>query len=350
MKLSADTIKLLDLIENCIDPEVEDDFLHQWDEFLDAKHPDEIFSAKRKKTAQFDYEFQNININDAIEDYEKMLVSEMEGVLHALTSEKSLLTVRSNYGTGIIPSLFGPKLFIMPYHTNTLPTTIPMGIDALHPLIDGGVPDIYGGLGKRVFEMGEVFAEVFSHYPKIRKYVTLYHPDTQGPVDICELLLGSEMFYLIYDDPDGFKGLLDVISQTYIRFLEKWFSYYPQNPNRALHWSHVVFRGNIALRDDSAMNFSPEAYDEFIKPFDAALLKHFKGGMVHFCGRGDHYIESLCKVPELFGVNLSQPHLNDMEKIYRNTVDRGVRLLGFSAERAAEDCGREGAFHHRLSV
>ena len=102
------------------------------------------------------------------------------------------------------------------------------------------------------------------------------------------------------------------------------------------------------IRNDSAMNLSPAFYEEFSVPYDARLLEHFNGGMVHFCGRGDHYIEALCNLPMLYGVNLSQPHYNDMEKIYRNTVDKGIPLLDFSRERADADLHRTGGYHHYL--
>ena len=80
------------------------------------------------------------------------------------------------------------------------------------------------------------------------------------------------------------------------------------------------------------------------------LLDYYDGGIVHFCGRGDHYVEALCKIPKLYGINLSQPQYNDMETIYRNTVDRGIAILAFNAARAAEDEGRAGGFHHLLSI
>jgi hypothetical protein len=95
------------------------------------------------------------------------------------------------------------------------------------------------------------------------------------------------------------------------------------------------------LRDDSAMNFSPEHFDEFIKPWDQRLLDSCGGGAVHFCGRGDHYIESLCSLRNLHAVQLSQPELNDMERVYRATVDRGIRLLDLRRE-TAEAAIREG--------
>ena len=56
------------------------------------------------------------------------------------------------------------------------------------------------------------------------------------------------------------------------------------------------------------------------------------------------------EIPKLYGINLSQPQYNDMETIYRNTVDRGIAILAFNAARAAEDEGRAGGFHHLLSI
>ena len=83
------------------------------------------------------------------------------------------------------------------------------------------------------------------------------------------------------------------------------------------------------------MNFSPEMFDTFIRPYDARLLAEFGGGAIHFCGRGDHYIESASTMPGLTAIQLSQPPYNDMEQIYRNTVDKGIALLGLD-RRAAE--------------
>ena len=63
------------------------------------------------------------------------------------------------------------------------------------------------------------------------------------------------------------------------------------------------------------MNLSPELYEEFSVPYDSRLLERFGGGCVHFCCRGDHYIELLAKIPKMYAVQMSQPQYNDMEKI-----------------------------------
>lgn len=96
--------------------------------------------------------------------------------------------------------------------------------------------------------------------------------------------------------------------------------------------------GKIMLRLDSAMNISPEFYNEYSKSYDSELLEYYGGGCLHFCGKGDHYIESLCEIEKLYGINLSQPHLNDMDKIFRAVSEKGKRIVDLSgAHKLAEE-------------
>jgi hypothetical protein len=137
-------------------------------------------------------------------------------------------------------------------------------------------------------------------------------------------------------------ALLDRVTETYARFMRQWEALIPPRDGLAAHWG-MLHRGRLMLRDDSAMNLPPEMFDEFIRPYDQRLLAEFGGGVVHFCGRGDHYIRSLTEMNGLFAVNLSQPEYNDMERIFRHTVDRGIPLIGFSraAAEAALAQGRD---------
>lgn len=345
VKLSRETIALLEDIERRIDPETEEDFSRQWEDFLYDRTTDAIFVPKRRKTAPAGIEFPKININDAINDLETMLQAQLAIVSEQLESTNLNICVRANYGTGIMTSLFGAEIFEMPREMDTLPTTRSMNdTDRIRAIVEAGEPDLLNGFGHRVFEFGELCAEVFSRYPKIKKYVEVYHPDTQGPLDVCELLWGCEMFYAMYDEPELVHGMLSLITDTYTDFLNKWYEIFPRNSHMNCHWGIVRHRGTILLRNDSAMNLSPAFYEEFAAPYDAELLKRFDGGAMHFCGRGDHYIDILSRIPMMYGVNMSQPELNDMEKIYRNTVDKGIKLLAFSSEYAMKDRGRAGGF------
>ena len=351
IKLSRETLALLDDIEARIDPETEEDYLGQWRDFLYNRFEGDIFTPVRKKCSAPLVDIPAIdNINDAIESYDNMLRHQLQGVSYALGCKRGNLCVRANYGTGILSSLFGSEIFVMPRETNTLPTTRAFNdTEIIRERVEAGMPDLKSGFGRQVFEFGELCAEVFENYPKIKKYVNVYHPDLQGPLDICELLWGGEIFYAMYDEPELVHAMLRLVTDTYTAFIEKWFGMFPPSDEMNLHWAFLWHRGAIMLRNDSAMNLQPDFYREFAMPYDGELLGKY-GGAVHFCGRGDHYIESLGSLPGLYGVQMSQPQYNDMEIIYKNTVDRGIKLLGFNKKYAEEHLSREGGFRHNLSI
>ena len=339
--------ELLNDIEKRIDIETEIDYNNQWDNFLNDKFTGEIFTPNRKIKSESAVERNNININDAIVDYDLMMLSQLQGVSDALNSSRPL-NLRSNYGTGILSSLFGLKVFVMPYYTNTLPTTIPLNdTDRIREIVAENNISTDVSLGKNVFEMGEYYMETFAKYPKVREFVEIYHPDIQGPLDICELVWGSEMFYQLYDDPELVHKMINIICDLYTRFINKWYDLVGQPKEINSHWS-IKHKGALMIRDDSAMNLSPEMYEEFGFQYDDLLLNRFGGGAVHFCGRGDHYIDILCSADKLTGINMSQPHLNNMEKIYQNTVDKGIKILEFSREYARNDVNRAGKFNHSM--
>ncbi len=349
MKPSKETISLLEYIESRLDPAVEDDFSAQWNDFLFDRFTGEIFTPYRKKVTPIDIKLPNIHINDTIQDIDLMLQAQLSGVIQALSTRTQNLCIRANYGTGILSSLFGAEIYSMPRKTNTLPTTKSFNdTEIIRSLTEKDIPSLTNGLGKNVFAFGELCAEAFEPYPLVKKYVEVYHPDTQGPLDIAELLWGGEMFFAMYDEPELVHNLLKLIQDTYIAFLERWFELFPSKGEVHCHWPSLRHRGHILLRNDSAMNLSPQLYQEFSVPYDTALLSHFNGGAMHFCGRGDHYIESLCSIPNLTGINMSQPHLNDMETIYRSTVDKGIKLLAFSKEYAEKGMLRPGGLHHNV--
>ncbi|MBE6588948.1 MAG: hypothetical protein E7643_02100 [Ruminococcaceae bacterium] len=346
---SQKTLDLLEDIEKRIDPETEEDFQDQWKDFLYDRFKGELFRPKRKKLSLPTVPTPKININDAVADYDLMLQDQLGLVSRDLNSETAALGIRANYGTGILSSLFGAEIFIMPYENNTLPTTRILGdTERIREMAEGRIPDLECGFGRQVFEFGEICRELFSKYPKISKYVPVYHPDLQGPLDIAELLWGGEMFYAMYDEPELVHEALSLITDTYTAFMERWNKLFPPRTDMNTHWRSLYYRGTILIRNDSAMNLSPDFYREFSIPYDQRLLDRFGGGAIHFCGRGDHYIEALSELRGLYGVNMSQPHLNDMEKIYQNTVDKGIKLLSFNRERAESDLDRPNAFHHNL--
>lgn len=352
----------LEDLERRIDPDVEDALMAAWQAFADGGASGPIFSPRRKRAAPPGLPWPHVPVNVALADYEQMALQQLGACSQALAEGTgAVLAVRCNYGTGILPTIFGADLFVMDLETDTLPTAIPLGglettnldaslvnVDhskaaaAVRALLDCGVPDVNNALGSKVFEMAAFYQELFTPYPKISRYVHLYHPDLQGPMDVCELLWGSSLFMALIEAPELVTQLLELVTTTYEAFMNAWAPLVPFNGDYAVHWA-MVHRGQIMLRDDSAMNLSPQMFDRFIKPYDERLLRTLGGGGLHFCGRGDHYIASASQMEGLTTVNMSQPEYNDMNVIFDHTVDKGINIIGLprSAVEAAQARGRD---------
>lgn len=84
-------------------------------------------------------EWPQVVINQGFDDMNYMLYLQLKSVSDALASREGiLLSVRANYGTGIIPSMFGAEIFRLEDRLNTLPGTRPPehGIDRLQAIAD----------------------------------------------------------------------------------------------------------------------------------------------------------------------------------------------------------------------
>jgi len=335
--------KYLADLEERIDPQAEEDLLAQWKAFTDGQMESGFFAPRRRHASPPSIPWPEVRVNQALEDMELMALQQFSLCSRALAEGWGLLMcVRANYGTGILPSVMGAPVSVMPDETNTLPSVRPLpgGREAVQRLLERGVPDLRAGYGGKVFAMGEYYLDLMKDYPKVSRFVHIYHPDLQGPMDVCELLWGSALFVELVDRPDLVKSVLALVTETYIRFMREWDRVVPPRDGYAVQWG-LFHRGRIFLRDDSAMNLSPSMFEEFVEPYDQRLLDEFGGGGIHFCGRGDHYIGRVGRMRGVYAVNLSQPEYNDMEVIFSHTVDRGIKVLALRSD-AVEEAVRRG--------
>ena len=367
-----------------MDPQVEEDLFGQWKAFADGGWAGGIFSPKRPKAAPPAIEWPHVLVNDALNDFEAMALQQMELCSKALAEGSGALpAVRCNYGTAILPSLFGAERFLMARELDTLPACRPLGggADSVRRVLDRGVPDPEAGQGGVTLRMGQYYRDLFRRYPKLARHVHLYHPDLQGPLNVCEMLWGGSFYVDLYDQPGLVRDFLALIAETYVRFLRRWNEIVargegvpPLRPTGILpvkkeqgqdalatrdkakvaspdgygvHWS-MLHRGRIMLRDDAATNLSPAMFDEFVRPYDQRLLQELGGGALHFCGRGDHFIGRVAHMSCVYAVNTTQPALNDVETILCNTVDRGINLIGFERSVAEQMLQQGRDLHGRV--
>ena len=328
--MGYDLAMYLDDIESRIDPGDEQAIYDAWVAHSECRLSGhgEGRSMPSRKASPSGIRWPGTTVNESLESIDAMIYSQLKQVSDMLEyGGKNLLWMRANYGVGILPTVFGCPIFVMPPETNTLPNVRPLpgGEDALRAVAEGEIPDFSAGWGANVFACAERFAAIRQQYPKIARWVRIDHPDCQGPIDLAELLWGSDIFYTLYDQPALVHALLEKITATYIAFLDRWFSIVPTTDGYHTYFGRM-HKGTLTIRNDSSMNLSPGHYVEYVRPYDQRVLTHFGGGMIHFCGRGTHFIGLMGELEKLYAIDLSQPHLNDMEIILSATVDKGITL------------------------
>jgi hypothetical protein len=338
-----DITPYLDDLEERIDEETETALFLDWVKFAEGRWADAVFEPSRPVRRAPRLQWPTIILNDTFGDPVLMLLHQLSinsRILAAGTGE--LLGVRVNYGTPTVPSMYGAKLYLMPPEADTLPACYPLqgGLDGVLRRLEKGDPGFDAGLAGSVIATGDLFRTVMRTYPLISRHAAIYHPDLQGPMDVCELLVGSAIFVDLIDRPEDLHVVLQSITRTYRLLMSRWQQLVPPAGDWNVHW-HMLHRGSIMLRDDSATNLAPSMFREFIKPYDQELLREFGGGAMHFCGRGDRFIHEAASIPGLYAVHMSQPELNDVERVCVHTIEREVNIIGLKRE-AGERLTREG--------
>jgi hypothetical protein len=337
----VDLTPYLDDLAARIDPREEARIHEAWMGFLDGRpgyrNAAGAFVPPSRAQRPAAVEWPDIHINDALDDPDTMVLHQLSMVSAALEAgSNAILNVRANYGVSIMTSQLGCEVVVMSREQGNLPTTRPLtGPDPIRAALDRGVPDVRAGQGGDVFDCGERMAQALRRHDVIDRWVMLYHPDAQGPIDNAELAWGSAIFLAFYDEPQLVHDFLDLMTEHYLTFLRAWFAAHPPRSEYSAHWGHLI-KGRIMLRDDSLMNLSPQIYDEFIHSRERRCFAELGGGAIHYCGRGSHVIDRFPAIDGLTAVNLSQPHLNEMDRVFAHTVDRGIRLIGLEPSAAAE--------------
>jgi hypothetical protein len=319
----------LDDLESRLDPIDEDRLLKEWKDFAAGCHGEAVFSPRRSRASPPQIDWPTLGIDDAIHDPQRMVLRQLKGCSDRLASgDGGLLCVRSDYGTGILPSMFCVPVVCMAREADTLPGTTPLGRDAMESLVAAGVPGLQSGLWPLVRSLGQAFVTCLRGRPGLQRHLHIYHPDLQGPMDVLEMLWGSACFTAFVEETELVHAVLRLISATYINAMADWDAIVPdRDPGWCAHWG-LLHRGHIMLRDDSAMNLSPRMFRDLCAPYDGELLQRLGGGAMHACGRVGHFLAEATALPGMHAFNFGQPELNEAVRIQQATVDRGVHIIG----------------------
>jgi hypothetical protein len=330
-------------LERRIDAPVEEGIAGEWVSFADGGLKEGYFSPSRPPSPPA-LDWPDVCINDCIDTTDMMIYQQLKGVSDVLAEGSGeMLSLRPNYGTGIIPSMYGAKVFIMPREINTLPGARPLpgAMVDIKRILEKQEMVFSKNLAGRVFDFAERWMEVSAPYERISGHVHIYNPDLQGPLPLVELLWGSDVYADLFEEPETVNAALGFFTEVIISFLKKFHALCPPyDREHSVEWG-LLHRGGIIIRNDAAMNISGDMYEAFVLPVDQRIIDAFGGG-IHFCGKGDHYIGHVSGIRGISTFNMSQPECNNMETIYQNTIDKGIVIIGLpSAEvKRAVESGR----------
>ena len=282
-------------------------------------------------------EFRPFPHHEALQNPEKMLFNELVHafdtsiLLHHEIGDDLPFTIRANYGTVIIPSLFGGRVeqrgenppWVRHYEVT----------DQLKAIFDKDPVDFSHGYAARVVNTYRFYDHVFSDFPNLKQCIKIVLPDLQGPLDSLELLCGSNIYSDFIIDPELAGKGLSLMAKAQVglaKYLLQFTSDYHQNFS---HQHATLIKGNILIRNDSAIMISPEMYTGQVAAYDEFVLKGMRGGGVHSCGRIDFNIPEIFRLNSIKCFDFGQSYLNDLDSVYSIAKERKIALIRIRVQR-----------------
>ena len=140
---------------------------------------------------------------------------------------------------------------------------------------------------------------------------------SMGPAEVCGLLLGYQNYYLgLLDDPKRIQNLMEMVTELIIEWLHK---------------QEEVFGGLdvMCLADHVCNQVEPKHLEEFILPYEKAILAEFPKAIKIYHNEGRHNDEHIKMVLE-FGADIwhfgSDQH--DITELYARVGDAIVLFGG----------------------
>ncbi|MBN2291413.1 MAG: hypothetical protein JXM70_03245 [Pirellulales bacterium] len=230
-------------------------------------------------------------------------------------------TVRANFGTVIIASLFGGR--VEQVEENPPWVRHFDSLDEFRRAMDTDPTDLSRGWCPRVVETYQFYAEALTEHPELREMISVVLPDLQGPIDNVDMLRGTEFFTDFYNDPEMVAHALEQAATAQIAFARHLAPYLSDGPEGYCHQHTVLMPGNVLIRNDSSIMLSPEMYRERVAPHDERVLCELGGGGIHCCGKIEHNLGEFLAVPGCGCLDLGQPEMNDIDKLYAQAAGHG---------------------------
>jgi len=329
---------------------IDEESLHRSEErMIDVWNYEEPDSLPLIVNVPIPRNWPRFSYSEEFHDVRKMLINQLGPIYaHSKIKDDAMLTIRANYGVGIIPSAFGCKVVLK---GDNMPWTEPILSD-IEEVYDLKLPNFYThGLCKRVLETIKFYKETLRKVG-LDRYIHIYLADTQGPLDIAFILRGVGFYKDLIINKNASHKLLEISTKAYIEFSKIMKDTIGEPYNEAYHAMIRMSKGGVRICEDVAVNLSPKAYLEFSKPYNERAFEPFNGGYIHFCGKGNHIMEHALKTKGIKGLNLGNPEFYDISKLIELVSKHKVCLIGwplaYDRDAGFTECVKE--FLKRLGV
>ncbi len=341
--------RLLDFLSQSVDTERASESENRFRQALDYQPVDRLPFVICGPLPQ-EPRFQPFPHCEVFTDPEKMLYNELvhafdTSIAHSDQVQDDLpWTVRANFGTVLIASLFGAPVEQLadnpPWIRHEAGSEI-----LLDAVLDRAPLDSAQGWCPRVVETMQAYHAILRDWPELYQQIRIVLPDLQGPLDNLELIRGSDLLLELATEPNKVNEAMTVVATAQIEFARHLSTLVTDRPTAYCHQHAVMQKGNILLRCDTAVMISAEMYRVQVAPHDERVLRELGGGGIHCCGCFQHLVPEFLRLPSLQCIDLGQPELNDVDAMYEAARTRNVPLTRVLA---SEEDLRNGTIHRRF--
>jgi len=322
--------KLLDYLNGIIDPVRQAQIDELYENALSWK-PVKRLPLVISFPVSEDMPFKPFPHREIFEDPAKMLYNELVHTWGlSIVSREHLrddlpLTIRANYGTVIVASIFGGRIEQVDDNPPWVRHFVTLA--EFKRAMERDLSDFSRGWCPRVVERYDYYRETLREYPILQKSIRLPLPDLQGPLDTVELLRGSEVFLDLYKTPEMVADALHKAAMAQIGLARHLASYVSDGPRGFSHQHGIMISGNILIRNDTAIMVSPEMYRSQIAPYDALILEELGGGGMHACGNLQNQCPEFLSLPSMKCLDFGQSYLNEIDAVYEQAKEKSIALL-----------------------
>ena len=264
---------------------------------------------------------------------EKMLFNELVHAfdtsifLHSEINDDLPFTIRANFGTVVVASLFGAKVeqrednppWVRHFET----------MDGFNTIFNRDPLDFSQGICPQIIGRYKFYQGVLADFPNLQKCIKIVLPDLQGPLDTLELLRGSGIYEDFIMDPEMVDKGLRLVAEAQVGLAKHLQQYTTDGSNGFTHQHAVTIKGNLLIRNDSAIMISPDMYADQVASHDEYVLREMGGGSIHSCGKIDFNIPEIFKLNSINSFDFGQSYLNDVDAVYPLARESKIPIIRF---------------------